>query len=133
MLQFRPLSPFGVEIDIDVRPRSTVDYVALGARFLEHHLLVFRGQKLSKEEQVDFMSLFGAPLRSSIDGVGYITNEAVPENVLGNGELAFHSDLSFSPKPFDAISLHAVEVEDGRSSTRFGAASSLPSPAQMWT
>ena len=119
MLQFRPLSPFGVEIDIDLRRRSTGDDEALRALFLEHHLLVFRGQKLSKEEQVDFMSLFGAPLRSSIDGVGYITNEAVPENVLGNGELAFHSDLSFSPKPFDAISLHAVEVEDGRSSTRF--------------
>ena len=38
---------------------------------------------------------------------------------LGVGELAFHSDLAFNPEPFLTISLHATDVEDGRSSTRF--------------
>ncbi len=118
-LHFAPLAPFGADVDIDLSRRSADDDDALRALFRDHHLLVFRGQKLSMEEQIDLMALFGSPLRSAIDGVGYITNEHIPENVLGNSELAFHSDLSFSPKPFDAISLHAVEVEDGRSSTRF--------------
>ena len=113
------LSPFGAEISIDLRRRSAQDDDALRTLFLKHHLLVFREQALTKEEQADFIALFGPPLRSAMDGVGYITNEPIPGNMLGSSELAFHSDLSFSPKPFEAISLHAVEVENGRSSTRF--------------
>jgi len=113
------LSPFGAEVDIDLRVRPAEQDAALQRLFRQHHLLVFRGQALTAEEQLEFMALFGRPLRSAIDGVGYITNEDVPENVLGNSELAFHSDLSFSPQPFDAISLQAVQVADGRSTTRF--------------
>jgi taurine dioxygenase len=119
MLRFNHIVPFGVEVDVDLCRCTQDDDNALRLLFLKHHMLVFRDQALTKDEQVDFMSLFDPPLRSSREGVGYVTNDQGPENVLGTSELAFHSDLSFSPKPFDAISLHAVEVENGRSSTRF--------------
>ena len=111
--------PFGVGIDIDLQTRTPADDDAMRSLFRHHHLLTFRGQNLTLDAQIDLMRLFGTPLLSAIDGVGYITNEQVAENVLGNSALAFHSDLSFSPKPFDAISLHAVQVENGRSSTLF--------------
>jgi taurine dioxygenase len=39
--------------------------------------------------------------------------------VLGTAALPFHSDGAFSPVPLRAISLHAVDVVDGASATRF--------------
>lgn len=120
MVDLKPCTPFGAEIDLNLaRPLDDETANALRTLLDRHHLLIFRDQSVTHAQQVEFVSIFGQPLRSRIDGVGYITNEDVPDNALGNGELAFHSDLSFSPKPFDAISLHAVQVENGQSSTRF--------------
>jgi len=118
MVDTRPLQPFGCEITLDLRERTGDDEAELRALFDRHHLLVFRHQALTMDEQHDVLALFG-PVLPGRDGHSFITNEATPENVLGDGPLAFHSDLSFVPRPYSAISLHAVEVEDGRSSTMF--------------
>jgi taurine dioxygenase len=118
-MRVTPCTPFGAEVELDLRRIGAEDGGKLRALFDRHHLLVFRNQSLSQAAQIDFMALFGPILRSRIDGVGTITNLPGPENFLGDSELAFHSDLAFSPKPFLAISLHALEVENGRSSTRF--------------
>lgn len=118
MLTSKQLSPFGVHVDLDLRQRSGQDNDELRALLARHHLLVFESQALTMDEQIAFMELFG-PVLHSVGGVGYITNEKLPDNVLADSELAYHSDLSFCPKPFDAISLHAVQVEDGQSSTLF--------------
>ena len=79
---------------------------------------MFRNQALSHPRQIEFLSSFGPPLLNPQDGVGYISNQP-GKGGLGSGELAFHSDLAFSPEPFLGISLHAVDVEDERSSTKF--------------
>lgn len=119
MLNWKPITPFGAEVDLDLNaPRDAETEQALRDLLDRHHLLVFRKQAVSHPDQVDFVSIFGKPLLTEQDGVGFISNQAGMGG-LGDVELAFHSDLSFSPKPFDSICLHAIEVEDGRSSTKY--------------
>ncbi len=115
----RPIAPFGAEVDLDLSGQLDEATIAeLQALYDRHHLLVFRNQNLSHPRQIEFLSSFGPPLLNPQDGVGYISNQP-GKGGLGGGELAFHSDLAFSPEPFLGISLHAVDVEDDRSSTRF--------------
>ena len=119
MLKATPIVPFGAEVDLDLNaPRDSAIEQDLRDLLDRHHLLVFRNQSVSHPDQVAFVSIFGPPLLTEQDGVGFISNQPGMGG-LGDVELAFHSDLSFSPKPFDSICLHAIEVEDGRSSTKF--------------
>src|SRR4051794_24351049 len=118
-LQAEPLAPFGVRVDLDLgQPLGPDTLQALRRLYDAHHLLVIRNQRLSHPEQIAFVSNFGPPLLSEQDGVGYISNQP-GQGGLGNSELAFHSDLAFSKEPFLGISLHAIDVEDGRSSTKY--------------
>ncbi|MGH8444108.1 MAG: TauD/TfdA dioxygenase family protein [Solimonas sp.] len=110
--------PVGVEIDADLRdPLSADDRERLRGLLYQHGLLLFRGQRLSHPQQIAVMDGFG-PVLHARDGIGYISTDA-GKGSLGTGELAFHSDLSFTTHPFLAISLHATDVVDGGSSTRF--------------
>lgn len=110
--------PIGVEIRADLgRSLSAEAGMQLRQLLHEHGLVVFRGQALSQPQQVELMAHIGDVLHAA-DGIGYISTRP-GDGSLGTGELAFHSDLSFTPHPFKAISLHAVEVVDGASSTRF--------------
>lgn len=126
--------PIGLELSGDLQqPLSEADGRQLRDWLHKHGLLVFRGQTLAQDQQVALMEHIGGVLRAA-DGIGYISTR--PEDgSLGTGELAFHSDLSFTPHPFLAISLHAVEVVDGASSTRFAhagrALKALPSAVQQ--
>ena len=118
-LRVQPLRPFGVEVDLDVgRPLRPETIRELQRLYDQHHLLVFRNQHLSHPQQIDFASNFGPPLLNDQDGVGYISNQP-GQGGLGGTELAFHSDLAFNPEPFLGISLHAVDVENERSSTKY--------------
>jgi taurine dioxygenase len=115
----KPLTPFGVEVDLDLsQPVDETTIDALKALYARHHLLVFRNQTLTHPRQVEIMSNFGPLLLTKQDGVGYISNQP-GKGGLGSTELAFHSDLAFSPEPFLGISLHAVDVENERSSTKY--------------
>ena len=116
----RPLAPFGVEVlDLDLSADlSEAQIAGLQSLYDEHHLLLFRGQSISHDRQVDVVRNFGPPLLSKQDGKGYISNEP-GKGGLGDSELAYHSDLAFTPEPFLGISLHAVNVVNGVSATRF--------------
>ena len=91
--------------------------------FLQHSVLLFRGQELSKRGQVDFCRLFGEP-------VPHPTNtrdrdEDVPEiciiangqpgavGALGNDEVAYHADLVFLPEPGAVSMLYCLETPEG--------------------
>jgi len=113
----RPL-PIGAEIDEDLSiPLAGADRERLRALFLEYGLLIFRGQSLSMDQQIDLLDCIG-PVLHTVDGVGYISTEE-GQGALGRSELIFHSDLDFSPHPLRAISLHAIDVVDDATSTRF--------------
>lgn len=109
---------YGVEIDADLSAPLTPEHQAqLYKLFNEHGLLVFRKQKLTHHQQIRAQSYLrrGRFLERDPD---------VVTNVGGGGQvgttaLPFHSDSAFLPEPIGAISLHAVDVVDGETSTRF--------------
>jgi len=118
-VRIQALKPFGVEVELDVaQPLAPGVVDELKQLYDAHHLLMFRNQQLSHPQQIDFVSHFGPPLLSQQDGVGYISNQP-GQGGLGDVELAFHSDLAFNEEPFLGISLHAIDVENERSSTRY--------------
>lgn len=115
----RTIKPFGVEVDFDLRQPLTPEQQAeLQSLRLMHHLLLFRNQSLSMEEQERVMSYLGPVLTDKMDRIDYISNTR-KDGDLGEGVILFHSDLSFTPTPFEAISLYAVDVEQVPTSTSF--------------
>ena len=120
------IKPFGLRIDRDLsRPISAADADELRALYSAHKLLLFRDQTLSEEAQVRVMALLGDVLTSKGE-----YREIASDGNLGAGPLAYHSDLAFTDEPFKALSLHAMEVNDGQSWTVFAngvtAAENLP-------
>lgn len=123
------LQPFGVEVDFDLRRLSDpADRAALRDLFYSEKLLVFRDQALGELEQVKVMSAIGDVL-----GPKGEYREISSDGNLGGGPLCFHSDLSFTPEPFKALSLQALEVVDGQTWTRFanGVAAARRLPADL--
>ena len=109
------LEPFGVELEIDLRDELTDEVQESLRRLLEvHDLLVVRGERLTMDQQLRVGEVFGPVLMSDS---GAMSNATVIG--LGGAELCFHSDYGYSPEPLQAISLHAIDVVDGETSTRF--------------
>jgi len=109
------LEPFGVELAGDLGPGlAEPDRQRLRALMNAHKLLLFRGQALSEAAQADIMSALGSVLSARGE-----YREIASDGNLGAGPLAYHSDLAFTEAPFQYLSLHALEVNDGQSWTRF--------------
>lgn len=88
----------------------------------EHHLLLFRNQKLSAETQVRFSKSFGPisqrnPTMKGKETVNVSNKD--PNGVLGTGELLFHSDNTFYRTPLKAIGLYGVEIPPEGGDTLF--------------
>ena len=107
---------FGVEIlgvDLSQAPSPTV-VDAIESAFVEHHLVVFRGQRLNPASQVAFGSRFGtledypfvAPLVDHPKVIPVI-KEADEDSNFGGG---WHSDLIYRGMPPMATMLYALEV-----------------------
>jgi taurine dioxygenase len=115
-LRTQPLEPFGVALDHDFRaplsPEAQAEFKALIDR---EGLALVRGPVLTMDQQVRMMEYLG-PILNKASGRGYV---APDDGVLGTMGLDFHSDISFTPEPFEFLSLHAVEVVDGASWTEF--------------
>jgi taurine dioxygenase len=109
------LAPFGMEVRIDLSaPLSLVDQLELRRLYATHSLLLVREQRLTMEDQIRVMGYLGPVVRHS-DGVGVMR----PDNGIHTVAFAFHSDHAYSPVPHLGLSLHAVEVVDGGTSTLF--------------
>ena len=115
------------------RPIDAPTAAALRAAWLEHLVLVFRGQALDVEAQARFARYFGdtsetqAPDERSMKHnpdrrVLLITNireNGRPVGFLPDGELQFHSDSAFLDCPLMATVLYAVEIPDRGGETLF--------------
>jgi taurine dioxygenase len=109
----RPMTPFGVELDLDLRqPLTDAQQDELRRLYTTHLLIMVRDQHLSIDDQVRVLGHLG-PLLLSGDSSGQIRHD----NGLHTSALAFHTDLAFCREPLHGISLHALEV--GETSTRF--------------
>lgn len=115
-LSWRPLQPFGAEIFLDLSASLSAQIEAeLIDLLCNRSLFLARGQALSMERQQAVCALFGPILLREGEN-GYMTNEAGGPAAF---ELSFHADAAYTSHPFDALSLHALDVVDGASSTRF--------------
>jgi taurine dioxygenase len=140
-IQVTPLSSAcGAEISgIDLtRPLSDATVRLVKDAWGKHLVLVFRGQKLSQDDQLRFASCFGElgdrkkapePLRSRAEGIQQdhkkillVTNIKVdgnPIGAFGDGEFWFHIDSGYSPRPYKYTFLYALELPSTGGNTMF--------------
>jgi taurine dioxygenase len=140
-IQVAPLSSAcGAEISgVDLtRPLSHEMVQAIKDAWGKHLVLVFRGQKISQDDQLRFASYFGElgdrkkapePLRSRAEGIQQdhkkillVTNIKVddrPIGAFGDGEFWFHIDSGYSPRPYKYTFLYAIELPSTGGNTMF--------------
>lgn len=129
-LNWRVLSPLGVEVDLDLAaPLAPATGACLTRLLWRYGLIRGRGQNLSMERQREICALFGPILLREGEN-GYLATD--PAQPLSRSELSWHSDAAYTTAPFDAIALHAIDVVDEASATLFVSAEdaldSLPPP-----
>jgi len=132
---FRPLpSSFAAEavgLDLGVVDENALRVLVDAWR--RHPVLVIRGQDLDPAEQLAFSRSLGAldpapPFdveNSALEGfpeiavVSNVKRDGKPIGGLGDGELAWHSDMTFLPSPPVACVLHARELPPTGGDTLF--------------
>jgi taurine dioxygenase len=116
-IRWRRLRPLGAEVDHDLSaPLAQGAGRQLVSLLWQHGLILARGQALTMERQREVCGLFG-PILLRAGESGYLSTVDAPKVSLS--ELSFHADAAYTDAPFDALALHAVEVVDDASSTRF--------------
>jgi taurine dioxygenase len=122
-LRIRPFEgPLGAEVfGLDLaQPLSRNDLLQLHAAHLEHHVLVFRDQRITPQQQVNFSRLFG-PLQIHVlrnfqlaghPEVLVVSNIVDGGKPIGLGDAGhfWHSDLSYKETPSLGSMLHAQEL-----------------------
>ena len=130
-----PLSEtIGAEIGgIDLsRPVDEAARRTIHRAFLDHLVILFRGQNLSETDQEDFCRLFGELelVKSSrsknkdqphIMFVSNVRGEGF-QTTLEDGEMWFHSDQCYYEAPVMATTLYAIEVPPVGGNTLFASA-----------
>ena len=111
------------------RPVNSADFARLHQAHLRHHVLVFRDQRITPQQQIDFSRRFG-PLQihvlksfqltghPEIMIVSNIKENGVPIG-LGDAGVFWHSDLSYVEKPSLGSMLHAQELPSEGGDTLF--------------
>ena len=122
----------GAEVrSIDLKTIDAPVFARLHQAWLEHVLLVFRGQSLGAGDLVRLVHFFGTPVTSSnlhqrnleerianqlfdlppeVTVVSNLKEDGKPIGILGDGEIVWHCDFSFKERPTAARMLVAMEV-----------------------
>ena len=109
------LGAFGAEVDYDLSwPLDATGQDALRSLLYAQGVLVFHDQALNDADQARVLGYFGAILGEEGEN-----RELATDGNLGSCRLLFHSDLAFTPEPFRLLSLYGLDVDEGRTSTRF--------------
>jgi taurine dioxygenase len=131
-LEIRPFdAPLGAEVlGLDLsRPLAADDFARIHRAHLEHHVLVFRDQRITPQQQVDFSARFG-PLQIHVLKSFQLQHHPevlIVSNIKENGEpiglgdagAYWHSDLSYKEKPSLGSMLHAQELPSEGGDTLF--------------
>jgi taurine dioxygenase len=135
-LVIRPVAgaagPLGAEVlGLDLsRPLGREDVARIHRAHLTHHVLVFRDQRITPQQHIDFSRLFG-PLQihvlknfqladhPEILIVSNIKDAAGQPIGLGDAGHYWHSDLSYKDKPSLGSLLHAQELPGEGGDTLF--------------
>ena len=116
---------------IDLGHLDDATFASIRRAWLDHLLLVFRGQSIDAQGLVAFAKRFGTPVTSSnlhqrdlaertanqvfnlppeVTVVTNVQADGKPVGILGDGEVVWHSDFSFKERPTAARMLLAVEL-----------------------
>jgi taurine dioxygenase len=124
----------GAEIrSLDVRELTDAQFEAVHHAWLDHSVILFRGQHLSDADLITFSRRFGgldwAPIQETgrrfVEGhpeiyvVSNVIENGVPIGSLGSGEAVWHTDMSYLKQPPKASVLYALEVPPAGGDTWF--------------
>jgi taurine dioxygenase len=115
-------APLGAEvIGLDLSaPLGDADFARIHRAHLDHHVLVFRDQRITPRQQIDFSRRFG-PLQVHVLHQFLLREHPeilVVSNIVENGQPIglgdaghyWHSDLSYKERPSLGSMLHAQEL-----------------------
>ncbi len=119
--------------DVDLRTIDDADFAAIHRAWLDHLVLLFRGQSLSDDDLIAFSRRFGeldwAPIQETgrrfVEGhpelyvVSNVVENGVPIGSLGAGEAVWHTDMSYLADPPKASMLYALELPPSGGDTGF--------------
>jgi taurine dioxygenase len=126
--------PLGAEIrGIDLRAIGADEFAAIYRAWLDHLVILFRGQELSDQDLIAFSRRFGdldwAPVQETgrrfVEGhpeiyvVSNVIENGAPIGSLGAGEATWHTDMSYLEDPPKASMLYALEVPPTGGNTYF--------------
>ena len=131
-LEIRPFdAPVGAEvIGLDLAlPLGDDAFHRIHRAHLDHHVLVFRDQRITPQQQIDFSGRFG-PLQIHVlhqfqlaDHPQVLIVSNIKQNGqpigLGDAGLYWHSDLSYKERPSLGSLLHAQELPSEGGDTLF--------------
>jgi taurine dioxygenase len=127
-------SALGAEIQgLDLRNISGDGFAAIHGAWLDHLVLLFRGQQLRDDDLIRFSRRFGdldwAPVQESgrrfVEGhpeiyvVSNVIERGEPIGSLGSGEAVWHTDMSYLEVPPKASILYALETPSAGGNTSF--------------
>ena len=122
----------GVDISKPLDAETTAE---ITQAWLDHVVLVFPDQDLSQDQQLAFAKHFGDTGKRSRrpdqrpEGAGYDAGIMLITNVkddkgkyvgsLPDGEMYFHHDMCYMPKPHKGTMLYAIDLPSTGGNTRF--------------
>src|SRR3954469_1880098 len=135
-LDVRPnAAALGAEIrGVDLRAIDEATFAAIHRAWVDHLVLLFRGQTLSDDDLIGFSRRFGdldlAPIQETgrrfVEGKPelYVVSNVIgadgqPIGSLGAGEAVWHTDMSYLPAPPKASMLYALEIPPDGGNTHF--------------
>jgi taurine dioxygenase len=134
-MQVLPNATVGAEVrGVDLARASGSEIRDIKNAWYRHDVLVFRGQKLSDDHLLGFSRHFGTLDPPPNQGAGkksppgypdiYVVSNVVDEQgepigALGDGEAAWHTDMSYIAWPPDASMLYSLEIPPSGGDTSF--------------
>jgi len=130
-----PTGTVGAEISgVDLARAGHAQIEAVRQAWYRHDVLVFRGQKLTNDDLLAFSRHFGRLDPPPNQGAGkksppgypdiYVVSnvldeQGAPIGALGDGEAAWHTDMSYIAWPPDASMLYSLEIPAQGGDTSF--------------
>ena len=118
---------------VDLRRIDSEKFEKIHRAWVDHQVLLFRGQSLDDDDLIAFSRRFGALDRAPIQENGrrfvdghpeiYVVSNVIENGVaigsLGAGEAVWHTDMSYLQDPPKASMLYALEVPPSGGNTGF--------------
>ena len=130
-----PLGVFGARIEgIDLAHVTPAQIDVVKRAWYRYDVLLFRDQSLTDSDLLSFSRHFGALDSPPNQGAGRKSPAGYPEiyvvsnvrdaqgepiGALGDGEAAWHTDMSYVPRPPDASMLYSLEIPASGGDTSF--------------